>query len=148
MTSDSRDTVQDEIDEYRERLQEKADGGGCAEVWKAAQDLRGIKRRGFLAGVASSLLFGSNAASVVAADDVDISNEPETTVEKLDEQETKEVLHAALTDRGVEQVRSKLISEGFIPDYGSARGFQARYKDEEYRTLRITFESETSRRRT
>ncbi|WP_455448496.1 hypothetical protein [Natrinema thermotolerans] len=144
MTDNSRDTGQEETDEYIERLRKKAGSGGCTEMWEAAQDLRETKRRGFLAGVAGSLLFGVNAASVVAAEDVDIPNEPETSVEKLDKQETRKILRPALADDDLKRIQSKLVSEGFIPDYGSTRGFRARYEEEEYRTLRITFESKRS----
>lgn len=138
-----------DVSAYKKKLNERLpSGGGCAEAWEATQEQRQTGRRRFL-GVLGGLLLGTSAAGTVSAEDINLPESPNTTVEELDGQETKDVLKAAKRDEQFTQLLHELTSRGLTPNVQTSVAYRSQYKDREWRFVRVPFEghvTETSYR--
>jgi len=132
---------------YREKIKERVgSGGGCAEAWEAAQELRSEEsvssgRRNFVAGIGASLLFGVSATKAVRAAGGDAPDKLETEVSELDGVDRAEAIEQALSDEEVTLVRKSLQSRDLSENRQSATAHKSVYGDEEYLTVKIPFET-------
>ncbi|ADQ69118.1 hypothetical protein C499_05960 [Halogeometricum borinquense DSM 11551] len=138
--------VSDE-DGYVEKLRDKiGSGGGCAEAWQAAQEIRdsgsvNVGRRKLLTGIGASLLFGVSATDAVAATSGETSEDLETEVTELDGAKKKEVIKTAQADSSVQSARNKLQSRGWTANVDEATAHQSVHEGEKNLTVRIPYQN-------
>lgn len=97
------------------------------------------RRRGYMAGVIGSLLFGVNAAELMSAENVDIDYDPDKTIEDLSPHEERTLVRKAERDQAIQQIEKELDSRGLEPTYDSLKAQRATYKDKEWRWVRIPY---------
>lgn len=133
-------------DSHAQEISENISGGGCAEAWEAAQELREEdqstrSRRNVMLGVGASLLFGVSATGATQAKKADAPDQLETTVQSLDGGEKKEAINIALANDDVENIREELQSRGLSADLKSATAHKSVYDENEHLTIKIPFET-------
>jgi hypothetical protein len=117
-------------------------GGGCAEAWEAAQEIRDEKRtnsnrRQLLSGIGAALLFGTSVTNTVNAQSDDDSEIPDVEVEELTGEEKTKGLKKALLDPQVEKIEAEFQNRGMKQDLDSAVVQRATGEGEPSLTVRI-----------
>lgn len=132
------------------------DGGGCAEAWESLSVQRATDRRGFLkAGTAVAGLLASlgtlpstvsAANDAVGAEDVDIeTNGLETEVERLDGIERLRALAAAFSATEFNRLLVDMVRRyRYLPVINESKAFRSSFKGEQYRTVKLSFETGAS----
>ncbi|ELZ56775.1 MULTISPECIES: hypothetical protein [Halorubrum] len=132
---------EDDAQALNERMKS---GGGCAEAWEAAQEMRDEKkkssnRRQLLTGIGASLLFGTSLTKTVSAQTVSESKKPDVEVEELSDEERTGAVKKALSDPQVEKIESNLRDRGMKQDRESAVAQRASGEEGSKLTVRIPY---------
>jgi len=120
-------------------------GGGCAEAWEAAQEVRDEKtnssnRRQLLTGIGAALLFGTSVTNTVSAQAIDDSEKPDVSVEELTGKEEANGIRRARSDPQVKKIEAEFRDRGMRQDLDSAVVQRSSGGETPTLTVRIPYE--------